>query len=173
MILKKICLCRYTFPCNSIPTMTIDWKANSPIKAFIAYRQNRRKPTRVTDCKSNCRTGISSNANIEPVTQAPLAGWEPVSQRSRIESNRGVERRVHDVEGTLEMQKMLLQKLAEQENAVKGLVCKWPKRPLGGQRITSSRWEFLPESSAAISKAELEQWKRDMTQALQMVWNGT
>jgi hypothetical protein len=113
-----------------MPTMLIDWKVDSLIKALIAYRQSQRKPTRVTGSTSNCGSGISSNANIEPATQALLARWELVSQRSRIaESNRSVERSVHEVEGTQEIQKMLLRRLAEQENAVNSLGCKWPKDP--------------------------------------------
>jgi len=83
-----------------------------------------------------------------------------------------VKRSIHDVEGTLEIQKMLLLKLAEQENSVKGLACKWPKRPLGGQRVTGSRWEFEPEPALVISWAELKQRKKDMTEALHKIWNG-
>jgi hypothetical protein len=77
---------------------------------------------------------------------------------------------MHEIEGTLEMQRMLLQKLAQQENGAKGLVSKWPGRGPGGQRIMGSRWEASPASTGSASDADLETCRKEVVLAISTIW---
>lgn len=79
-------------------------------------------------------------------------------------------RDIYEIEGTLEMQKMLLQKLAQQENTAKGLISKWPGRGPGGQRIMDSRWEASSESTASASDADPETCRKEVALAISTIW---
>jgi hypothetical protein len=109
--------------------MPIDWKASIPFKTFIAHKENRHK-----------HPAASSNSKTQPV------------QPQLIKVNE--ERDLREAEGTLEMQALLLQELARQENAAKGLVWQHGKR----------------EKELRIPETDIDIWKRDMAQALYSIW---
>jgi hypothetical protein len=75
------------------------------------------------------------------------------------------EREPHIAEGTLEMQKWLLQKLAKRENMIKGYQS--GKHSINGKEIPEVE-EGSEHCSTTI--ASLEEWKREMAQALHMIW---
>jgi hypothetical protein len=99
--------------------MPIYWKPDVPIGTYIAYKQKHPKSNHARLRR------IFNNASIDP---AKLTEHEP-------------EREPHHVEGTLEMQKLLLQGLARKENTAKGLGCKWLGRTESGQRGTRAECE--------------------------------
>ncbi|KAF2182671.1 hypothetical protein K469DRAFT_711815 [Zopfia rhizophila CBS 207.26] len=65
---------------------------------------------------------------------------------------------------------MLLQKLAERENAMKGLITKRFRRPLDRQELTGSESEVLPSMRVSMLLDDLEKWKIDMVQANYIIW---
>lgn len=77
---------------------------------------------------------------------------------------------IWEIKGSFEIQKMLLQKLARQENAAKGLISKWPKRGPGGQRIMDSEWEASPEPTVSASSTDLEAYRKDVALAISTIW---
>jgi hypothetical protein len=138
--------------------MPIDWKANISFKTFIARRENPGSP-------------IRSNSSTKQVQKRSSTEDQPaIAQSPTVKDNKDL----HDAEGTLEMQKMLLGKLARRENTVKGLVYYHGKRSINGQRVMGLGWESsrhfpAPEADPA-SEADLEGWKREMAQALYTIW---
>jgi hypothetical protein len=111
--------------------MPIDWKANIPFKTFIARRENPHK-RRHSAAHTNGSL-IRSNSSMKQVQRRPSAENQPAIARSPTAKDNKED--LHDAEGTLEMQKMLLGKLARRENTVKGLVYHHGKRSMNGQRV--------------------------------------
>jgi len=91
------------------------------------------------------------------------------SSASTGEFKGATKRDMHEIEGTLEMQRMLLQKLAQKENTAKGLISKWPGRGPGGQRIMASRWE-ASEPTTSVSDADFETCRKEVALAISTIW---
>jgi hypothetical protein len=123
--------------------MPIDWKASTPFKTFIAHREKRHK-----------HPAACSNSQKLPV----------IVQPQLIKVNK--ERDIHEAEGTLEMQTQLLQELARQENAAKGLVWQHGKR----QKEMRTSWQRCPPALGVDPVTDLDLWKRDVAQALYSIW---
>jgi len=95
--------------------MPIDWKANISFKTFIARRETPYK-RRHSAAHTNGSL-IRSNSSMKQVQNRSSAEDQPaIAQSPTVKDNKDL----HDAEGTLEMQKMLLGKLARRENNVKG-----------------------------------------------------
>lgn len=82
---------------------------------------------------------------------------------------------MQEIEGTMEVQNMLLQKLARQENAVKGLTSLSLGRDSGGQSILGSvlptlTSSALPESTGSASDADLETSRKEVALAISTIW---
>ena len=140
--------------------MPVDWKAQKRFKTFIAHKQEQQTATLTKE------SSLISNLNIETPCKEKESGQPQLqlAQASRLQAHQ------HEVEGTLEVQRMLLHKLAQRENAVKGLLHKWTRRSRNGRRVKESVWEGLPSPDRSILEDDLEVWKRDMAQALHTIW---
>lgn len=124
--------------------MPIDWKADIPFKAFIASRERRHS---------------AAHANGTPIKRPSAENQPAIAKSPTVEDD---EKGLHDAEGTLEMQKMLLGKLARRENSVKGLVL------TNSRSNTRMDWEVSQHSLAP--ETDLEEWKGEMAQALYKIW---
>ncbi|KAF2193604.1 hypothetical protein K469DRAFT_550699 [Zopfia rhizophila CBS 207.26] len=141
--------------------MPVDWRPDTPLKAFIKHSQTQQKhfPSRNRAKKYKRRV-----FNIkEPAIQTSF----PI-QESKTRSNPSSERTSYDTKGVLEVQRMLLQKLAAQENVVKGLSSHWSKEYLNGREM-NSKYEL--QSPTSTSTANLERFKEDTVLAVQATWN--
>ena len=72
-------------------------------------------------------------------------------------------REPHQIEGSLDTQKQLLQQLARKENAAKGLDSEWVGQSKSYQRGMKAECE--------IAEAQLLQKKKDTVEALHKIWN--
>jgi|SRR5579871_3392794 len=147
--------------------MPVDWKADIPFKTFIVRRESLHKRHSAAHTNGSLIHSISS---MSQVRKRPSAENQPtIVQSPTIKENKDD---LHDVEGILEMQKMLLGKLARRENTVKELVYHHGKRSMNGQRVMGLSWEnsgHLPAPEAdPLQKLTLkggrEKWLTRFTQ---------
>jgi hypothetical protein len=125
-----------------ISAMPIDWKASIPFKTFIAHKENRHK-----------HPASSSDGKMRRVIVQP--------QLNKVNKERD-----HEARGTLEMQALLLQELARQENAAKGLVWQHGRR----QKEMGMGWARCSPAPSVDAATDIDIWKRDMAQALYSIW---
>lgn len=87
--------------------MPVDWKADTPLKAFIEQNHTQQRGFSGTNRakKHNHRVFNNRISRAVPTTRP----------------NAGSKRALYEIEGILEVQRTLLQKLATQENILKGL----------------------------------------------------
>jgi len=159
--------CSYDSREYTASTMPVDWKADIPFKTFIARQENLHNRHSAAHANGS---PIRSNSSMSQVQKRPSAENQPTrAQSPTVKENK---EDLHDAEGTLEMQKMLLGKLARRENTVKGLVYHHGKRSMNGQRVMGLGWESSRRFPALdpASEADLEGWKREMAQALYTIW---
>jgi hypothetical protein len=90
--------------------MPIARKAHTRFKTFLAHTQEQQNAIITKE------PSLTTNSNIIDTRNKEIVSGQ---QQSLINRTNGVQRHRHEAEGTLEMQKMLLQKLAKQENVVK------------------------------------------------------
>jgi hypothetical protein len=144
-ILKPMPLLPIFYKNNLIFIMPSDRKARIPFKVFIANRENYHNSTHSAVRKG----GRIFNEGSHHATQS-------VATKPNKEN-----RDLHDVEGTLEMQKMLLQKLARRENIEKGYQ---------DGKYSMDDQETRRASEQYPVGVDLERWKREMAQALYTIW---
>ena len=138
--------------------MPIDWRPDIPIKAFIAYRTQHPKP--------KLAGSHINNANIDPVKQARFAELEHKRKPSAVTTTGSeVTREPHQIEGTLDTQKQLLQQLARRENAAQGLDSEWVEQ--------SKSYHSGMKAECKIAEAQLLQKKKDTVEALCCATLGT
>jgi hypothetical protein len=134
--------------------MPVNWKASVLFKTFIAYRDEYHNSSHSADRKtsgSKCSKSSIESAEIKPNNQ----GHHTV-QSAATAAN---QKQRDDAIATLELQKMLLQNIAMNENAVKGLVNKDGERDALRNSLTT--------------EVDLEEWKREMAQVLYTIWGPT
>jgi len=101
--------------------MPVNWRPDIPLKVFIKNNRIEQRPS----------ASRAKNRKVFNCTKTlPVLKMRPTAGSTRV---------VYEIEGTLEIQRMLLHKLATQENIVKGLSM------------------YQSQSTRSISKADLEQ----------------
>ncbi|KAF2179940.1 hypothetical protein K469DRAFT_673459 [Zopfia rhizophila CBS 207.26] len=119
--------------------MPIDWRPDTPLKAFVEYSQTRQRDFPGGNRAKKYKRRVF---NDKKTLAIPITRPNPSSKRT-----------LYEIEGILEVQRMLLQKLAAQENVVKGL----------------SGYEL--QSPTSTPKADLDRLKKDTGLAIQATWN--
>jgi hypothetical protein len=138
------------------PIFIMPLKARISFKAFIAHRENYQNNTH-----SAVRKGgrvFNSCTELEKPCNEGCCRRTSQSVAFRPKENRDL----HAIEGTLEMQKMLLQKLARGENIEKGYQDR--------KYSTDDRETGRGSPGHSSMEVGLEEWKRDMAQALHTIW---
>lgn len=127
--------------------MLIEWKPEMPIAAYVEYTLNNPSFTHVGRPRTILiKTSYGEiKRTVLPRDDDPKLSTNPKPRRIKD---------MHLVEGTLEMQCSLLQRLARQENAAKGLTGETPGQTQGN-----------PIALAALEKEKLE-----LIQALDSIW---
>jgi hypothetical protein len=127
--------------------MPLDQKAKIPFQAFIAHREN---------YQNNAHSAVRKGGRI-----FNEGSRNATSQSVAIKPNKE-NRDLHDIEGTLEMQKMLLQKLARRENIEKGYQ--------DGKYSMNDQETRRESSDQCPVELDIEGWKREMAQAPYTIW---
>jgi hypothetical protein len=134
--------------------MPVNWKASVPFKTFIAYTDEYRNSSNSADRKTS--GSKCSQSSIESAEIKPNREDHHIVQSAATTAN---QKRRDDAIATLELQKMLLQNIAMNENAVKGLVDKDGERDASGNSPTA--------------EVDLEELKREMALVLHTIWGLT
>jgi hypothetical protein len=161
----------------------MDRKANLSFKTFIMRRKNYQNnghaactSDRLVYSKSSTEPQEPGNEekfneisrlvaishNIEIIDLSVAIKLKMLLQKLASGDNQGL----HEAIGTLDMQKMLLQKLARGENIVHGY--QNGKYPIHNQSMVVEKGSSEDPSTA---ESDLEEWKRDMAQALHTIWS--